>query len=487
MTHKKRIIQTGCLALAALVAFSRTAIGQSYQWQSLTASDAIAAVQTFEGNPTLPVTVTEAPLPSPNGPDPTNGYELSAGGYDYDVCEFTANVFDRDDPLFSDRDNYYGQPYDPAALQQQAMSQQSAQAIAQDFMQAHYPDPSILTGPDVSTDLNTDSSFTASYTFRYYQDCGGGVRGPSLCSVTVDLVKGEVVLYTSSYFPVLVSITPSLTGDQAIAAAMNSLQITNGTPGQVTGMGITKPDPLGAEELTYAVTFIGQGPSDSFPEDYVAIVDANTGAVLDSDITSALQPSHHAKPPPYIKTQAFERLRARVARRMSAPGQPLSFLWGEHKVRLACPPLLIGGVPYVYVGYLCSSGHGGRARMGGHHRVTLSLAGQRATFSIGSARWTLNGGSREMSGPARNVSARCYIPLAAARVIDPALSYDAADHAVAYAAPIPGDSTGLAATAISPTPDAGANAGPRAGAIGPDLNGPEPRSSAAPNGRRQGR
>lgn len=121
-------------------------IGQGYPWQALTPDDAIQAVKNFEHNSNLSVTITSQPNWI-EGPGTTVGYLLTADHFDYYVCAYASSFLRRSDRNFTwPRDTYYGQPYNPTLLSQQAMSQKDAQVIANSFMQAHYPYPNILTG-----------------------------------------------------------------------------------------------------------------------------------------------------------------------------------------------------------------------------------------------------------------------------------------------------------------------------------------------------
>ena len=435
-TRSLRILSTVFIAIAFCCPAAKA---QSYRWQSLTSDDAIQVVRSFEGNQTLAVTVIAMPPSSPNGPAANIGYTLATAGNTYKVCQFTPNQLSRFTDLFADVTQYYGQPYDASALQQQGMSRASAQAIADAFVQSRYPSPSILSSPTVSLFFNLDPAFTATYTFRYNQDCGNGVYGPSFCEVTVDTVKGQVVYFGESYFPVLISTTPALTGDQATAAAMNSLQISGGVPGQVTLTGISKPDPLGAESLYYELTFVGQAPTDTFPEDYVATVDANNGNVLDDSITAALGPRPRLKPSP-----AFLKLRARIAAKMARDGKRLDFRWNGRPTRVNYPPRLIHGRVYFYSGYLSherpsspSILHPGKKVLPGSGQgetetVTVGRGRQSARFVVGSRRWQLNGRTLESPAPALMVGGKCYVSMEVARRLLTGLSYNPITRQVCY-------------------------------------------------------
>ena len=291
------------------------AFAQSYQWQPLSPNDAIQAVRAFENNPNLAVTVTWQPPQPLSSPDPQSGYKLTAGRYEYMVCAYTPKLIFRDDALFlRAQDQFYGQTPDPNVLAPQAMSENAALAIAQAFMTAHYPAPQIITKFLASSQLAgksylTDADFIESYNFTFWQDCGGGTVGPSFCDIEVDTIKGMVVSYAGSYFPVLISPVPSLTKDQAMAALLNQLQVPDGVPEHVSGPCVTKPDAFGAQQLVYTLRFGGTVPTGvAGYAEYSADVDANTGALISLDELLGLsdKPAH--------RSPKFEALRSQMAK-----------------------------------------------------------------------------------------------------------------------------------------------------------------------------
>ena len=380
---------------------------QGYAWGSLSSDDAIQVVRNFEGDQTLAVSVTQMPAANPGGPAPEYGYTLTAGVYKYFVCEYTPDLVDRDyENFIVKKDEFYGQPYDAATLQQSVMSQDAAQSIAQAFMQAHYPAPQLLQAPVASTDFNSDPAFTATYSFEFTQDCGGGVSGPSFCSVTVDTVLGRVVFYDAGDFPTLVSAAPYLSVDQAMASAMNGLNITNGLSGTVMDLGITKPDPLGAEQLYYRLRFSGVGPADPTgpPEWYQVVVDANSGAVLEWDVEASLISRTRAG-------SSLASVRRHMAKRSASRPASLGFLWGGAHTRLSYPPLLIHGHPYLWVGYLCYGEPRARAAYNRTGSVEVHGAGRNLRVGTQSTRWRLNGINHRSAAAAVMVDGHCYVPL----------------------------------------------------------------------------
>jgi len=192
-----------------------------YKWKTLTAANAVERVRAFEGNPKLPVKVVREPSISTPGPAAYLVFELSAGRYNYRVGKYTADVFIRRNTIYWNRKAYYGPDYELKIRRKKILTQAQALHLARAFLQKHYPAPSVLnkiqiTSYQAKSDNNIDDlGFVESYEFMLQQDCGGGVVGPSHCRLQVDTTKREVVSYSASYFPVLISTIPRLTSQQA--------------------------------------------------------------------------------------------------------------------------------------------------------------------------------------------------------------------------------------------------------------------------------
>lgn len=282
-----------------------------YKWKVLTAADAVQRVRAFEGNPELSVTVVREPPLNKEGPVPHLFFELSAGRYSYHVGRYTADAFMRRNTIYGNKAAYYGPDNALKARRKKIITQAQALRIARKYLQKHYPAPGVLNKleakayPAKSDDGVDDLGFVESYDFMLSQDCGKGVIGPSSCHLRVDTTKREVVLYRATFFPLLISILPKLTSEQATEAAMKALFILEGRPGPVKRIGVTKPDYKGVEHLVYAVTFVGRGPDTGgetspltgmerplqtrparytrYKEKYMALVDANSGRLLGWD------------------------------------------------------------------------------------------------------------------------------------------------------------------------------------------------------------
>jgi hypothetical protein len=234
------------VVLSTLVGLSATASGQIPGLHSLSDTEVLALVRAFEGDPALPVRLISRPAVGSLF-DPHEVYKLEAGHYSYHARD---GILARYDETFGDKAAFYGQNPDPELLKTQAMSQEDAHKIALRFMEAHYPEPSLLGSLHVYSREHMSGKFIEMYNFDFRQDLGHGllghgVLGPSFCTVDVDAVKGEVVNYFSSHFPVLISPTPRLSPQQAMEAAMETLLFAPGQPGEVNELVVSKPDALG--------------------------------------------------------------------------------------------------------------------------------------------------------------------------------------------------------------------------------------------------
>lgn len=413
-----------CLVLLSDVS---TALAQGHTWEDLTEEDAVRVVREFESDPLLEVTPDElevAEIVDPSMFAQSAEFRLHANGFEYTISRYTRHRFSRHSETFGlDNDAFYGQPYDPYALAGQAMPPENAEAIAIAFMQAHFPDPQILTRRTVTPRgigemLDPDPHFTSYYAVDFQQDCGGGVSGPSFCHVEVDSVFGRVIGFIQAYYPVLVSTVPELTGEQATIAAMNAMLSQPGTPETVESLSVTHPDALGIERLAYHLSFTGLGPAYPTEETYVCTVDAQTGGVLNWDIVMGTR-----RRPGASGAGGF-RFGHRLRR--APPLASAAVEIGGRVTLLAYPPLLLEGRPYLYVGYLAYGLPGARARYCGRRDIRVSGAGRDLRFSVESATCRINGSKVTLSAKPVILSGRCYVPLEAARGVLPLrVSYDA--------------------------------------------------------------
>jgi len=397
-----------------------TAYGQGYIWVNQTSADAISAVRAFEGNPVLNVTITSMPDGTPAASYLTrhDDYTLAAGVYQYRVCKYTLDFFSRRDLTFDDDSTFYGQPYDPNVLTLQAMSQANAQTIAQAFLSSHYPAPQLLQLLTVSSTYGAkinynDADFIQTYEFRFDQDCGNGVLGPSSCLVKVDTILGKVVGYYSRRFPVLVSTTPVLSGNQAMAAVFTNLQVVGGQPLRIDGLAVSLPDAFGVEQLTYSLLFAGGVSGSSVMSEYSASVNATTGDVLGYSIINSMT---LPKPSPQFDHFTVPQIPPKKQSRV----QRLGAIKDHWKTQLTYPPLLIGGQPYLYIGYL---GYGSVQTSLRYHafnrKVILTTPDRQVIFQVASRRYTLHGELRRMAAPPILVNNRCYVPLEVAEGLMP--------------------------------------------------------------------
>lgn len=404
------------------------ASAQSYIWHSLSTDDAIQAIHDFEGNPTLAVTVTKMPLSNNGGPASWISYTLTAGRYEYDICAYSLDMFIRDDETFiTNESEFYGQTYDPYSLSQQVMSQDAALSIARMFMQAHFPHTELLNmmlvHPEMGRKLNySDPSFIKDYAFAFYQKDSNGAIGPNFCHISVDSVKGQVVHYAASSFPLLINTTPSMTIEQATASAMNAMNIVDGTPEPrlADGLSVSKPDAFGNESLIYFVTFSGiqlpPGVTDTtgyYREKYVVSIDALTGQVLTSSVLMKIQAKTNVSASP-----AFEALRIRLAKAHNLAPSLLKFTWVNKETNLNYPLILVETVPYVCAAYLCYGAS--RAKMTGTGKqVRITGGGRDVSLSMNARTYQVNGQTRTASAKPMLVNGRCYVPLDVVQAVLP--------------------------------------------------------------------
>jgi len=416
---------------------------QSYIWQTLSPNDAIQAVQVFEGDSSLGVTVmppsyqgfsslvsiTQTPVPN-SIPSTDIGYDLNAGRYDYRICAFSRDIFFKDDHWFIyNKPLFYGQPYDPNVLAPLAMSQSAAKTIAQAYMTAHYPHPELLTQMSVRPKFagvkfkSTDADFIEAYRFAFYQQSSNGVEGPGNCVIDVDTVKGQVVHCYACSFPLLINPVPSLTSDQATASAMNILNVVQGVPAPSTGMDVGWPDALGNETVVYYVKFSGiplppgqTDPTGYYAQNYVATVDAFTGNVIYSSSLMSIGDGVGKNP-----RSSFNALRARMKSVNRSSPQEIKCLWDGKEVKLNHPAYMISGKPYLYAGALCYGLSDARLNAQGNHQYSVTSAKRRIDFTPDSDNYVFNGKHYRLIAKPVLLKGQCYVPLEMVRQIMPNL------------------------------------------------------------------
>lgn len=422
-----------------MTAFALKSSAQAYVWQSLSADDAVQSVRGFEGSNNLAVTVVETPSNS-GVPAPWIDYVLTAGRYEYDVCAYSHDVFFRSDVTFMlDKPRFYGQPYDLDVLKQQVMSQDAAQSIARTFMLAHFPHPEVLTNiriwPESETDHMTGKAvFVKDYLIAFFQQNALGVGGPAECRVTVDTIKGQVINYRAKYYPLLIGTVPTLSADQATASAMNALNIVQGTPKPVDGLIVSAPDALGNETLLYGVNFGGislpfgqTDATNTYPENYIATVDAFTGDVVYASMLMSLVSKHRPG-----ESRAFSSIRTQVAGKLRSTGSRLKFVWAGQPLTLNHSSLSVGNRAYVLADYLCSRSPASKITKKGSDFHVNGQA-QDTSFRVGSQVYQINGQTKRMSGTPLLLNGLCYVPLDVMQaVLGGEWSYDAKAQTVRY-------------------------------------------------------
>jgi len=298
------ILVSLCLGLSN----SASVFSAGYSWRTMSASDIGTVVLAFEGPSHKPIDVATTPRPGPDMPYCQTFIHANTGRYDYYICEYASGLYSVQDTWFqSEKARFYGSANDLKFQRQNVMTEAKAQDLCRKFAGKHFPGFAVLNKYKIHPCGGMDPSghplgFPEAFECTFYQDCGGGVLGPSSCVVVIDSINGQVVSYLSSLFPVLVSRYPRLSGDQALASAIRLMLKGPGEAGAVVGIGITKPDNAGQERLIYSVSFSGIGPVPGrvrspltgiqppirtrptqfakLVEKYIALVDANTGEVI---------------------------------------------------------------------------------------------------------------------------------------------------------------------------------------------------------------
>lgn len=438
------------LALSFLL-LPASLFAQGYIWHTVTPTEAARAVRDFEAKPNLALKITY-PVTEPqlgegeakiiphtksllSEMDLLTGYSLASGRYQYSVNYYSSDEFGFVDTFYAYPDKFYGQHYDPIMFKSMVMSEMSAQAIAQAYLNRHYPEPALLNKLTVTPDYGSqgdetaDQRFIHSYQFTFQQDCGNGVMAPNGCFIEVDTIKGQIIIFTYGHYPVLISPIPQLTGEQAMSAAMNALNITDGVPIAVDRVGISKPDGMGEEGLYYGVTFYGV--RNGGRGNYYATVNGNTGELRNWDISHSI-----AIKPKTPVSSVFSLLRVQMAKKPKSVGQPLKLMRETTPINLNCPLLGVAGKAFMYAGYLTYDSPGGKMTVGSDKQITVSGPKRRTTFNISSREYRSNGQTKRMSTKPILINDRCYVPLDVMQtVLGGKWSYDAKTQTVRYDPP----------------------------------------------------
>lgn len=382
---------TFIVALCALCGWGTVASAQ-YVWQYVTPEQAVQKVREIlgEGNDT-PVEIKHIAPPSAR-PGIDVLHILECNQRRFLICAFNINHWSW---LwgFSSQEFYYDEPLSEEMLLRRAIGEEQALAIARSYMQAHYPFPELLNHVEVRKSAWFGRA-PVEYNVYFWQRFPNGVYGPNRCTVSVDVVYGRITDAGCVYYPVLVSINPALTAEQAFAAAAQQLQLPNPEAGSLFGIRVTPPDPFGYETLAYELTVYGSDEGRGRLE-YVCLVDGFTGALLWWDILMGIS---SAKKRP-VRAQTV------------VPGKSLQVEWDGEKVHLNRPAIDIGGRAHLWAGYLADRGKPGSLRWERSGRLFITGRGGVVILQKGSNEYQMNGKTFRMSTPACVVGGRLYVPV----------------------------------------------------------------------------
>lgn len=388
-------------------------------------------IRAFEGDPNL--VLTEVPILSvprstpPPWIDPElhvfgGMVQLKAGFYEYAVSRLWSGYLCRHDERFHPGcfDDFYGEPYAPAGWASRAMSAESARAIAESFMQTHYPEPQLLTctsvvpsraNPAENAPLNElYLDFMSAYEVSFRQMLPNGVEGPNTCIIGVDSVFGRIVFYHQRHYPIVCSTTPALTPEDAMGVTMGLFP--GKLPKAVVRLRVTTPDELGLQRLLYHA-LVEDPPEVSMPAMYGAEIDAHDGSVYQTfEYMGRSEALGRTLP------CAMERVRPQKRLRMPTVRSNLA---------LSMPPVLIHQAPYLYVGYLGRGNRMDAKRYHGGGRVTITSRVGTVCFRAGSRRYSINGRERTLSAPPVILAGRMFLPVEAFRdIVFRTVTYDRA-------------------------------------------------------------
>lgn len=375
------------VALCVLCGWGTIASAQ-YVWQYVTPEQAVQKVREIlgEGN-NAPVEVKHIAPPSAR-PGIDVEHMLECNQRRFLICAYNINHWSW---LWNySSQEFYDEPLSEEMLLRRAIGEERALAIARSYMQAHYPFPELLNHVEVRKSAWFGNA-PAKYIVYFWQRFPNSVYGPSRCIVDVDVVYGRVTHVISIYYPVLVSINPALTADQAFAAAAQQLQLSNPEAGSLYGIRVTPPDPFGWETLAYELTIYGSD-EERGRLGYACLVDGFTGALLWWDI---LMGSSSGKTRP---------IRAQTA----IPGKSLQVEWNGQKLPLNRPAIDIGGQAYLWAGYLADRGKPGSLRWDQSGR--LFITGRGVMLQKGSSEYQMRGKTFRTSAPIRVIGGRLYVP-----------------------------------------------------------------------------
>ena len=419
-----------CSVLAMLFSVLSPAGWGQVVWQNRSLEELAGMIRAFEGDPNLELTEVPIEYVERDTPPPEIDPELfvfegwvkfQAGHYEYSTSQLWPGFLTREDLQFEeDRDAFYGEPYAPAGWGNRAMSAESARAIAESFMQTHYPEPQLLTCTSVGgihADPAPDAplnelcpDFISMYAVWFRQMLPNGVEGPNTCLVTVDSVFGRIVYYHQRNYPIVVSTTPVLSAEDAMGVTLGIFP--GKVPSAVVRLRVTTPDEFGLQRLLY-YALVEDPPGTFLPRLYGAEIDAHDGSLY-----SRHEYMGGGGGPVKGLACAMERVRRR---------KPVRLPTVECNLSLSIPPVLVKGRPYLYVGYLAQGNPIRAKRYEAGGRVTVGSRVGSVCFRAGSCVWSVDGRERTLSSPAVIIAGRMYVPVEAFKgIVFRSATYDRA-------------------------------------------------------------
>jgi hypothetical protein len=218
----------------------------------------------------------------------------------------------------------------------------------------------------------------------------------------VDTVKGQVVGYSESTFPTLVSTTPTLTAPQAAQNAIEELMSPFGgsmVEGYEPWLQVLRPDILGIERLVWKIKIQGlvwnPEVQDAFENAAFVMVDAHNGEVVDVD-------------PILADGGSKARLRRLKHKPPKPPQRPPQVLINKRSTRLSYTPLLKGNSVLLYVGYMRSQGV--TVNVLSQRTLEASVGKRRVQLTVGRRRLKTQEGDQRLKTAPIEVKGRVYVP-----------------------------------------------------------------------------
>jgi hypothetical protein len=281
----------------------------------------------------------------------------------------------------------------------------------------------------------TINDFTHVYIFHFYQKLPNGVKAPSTCGVSVDTVKGQVVGYSESTFPTLVSTTPTLTAPQAAQSAIEELMSPFGgsmVEGYEPWLQVLRPDILGIERLVWKIKIQGwvwnPEVQDAFENAAFVMVDAHNGEVVDVD--------------PLLAEGSKVRPRRLKHKPPQPPQKPPQVIINNRPAQLSYAPIVKGNTVLLYVGYARSQGV--VVNVLSKQTLEASVGERRVQLTVGRRKVMTDKGQQIIKIAPIEVKGRVYIPMELfASLTGFQIQFDQRNNALHLAKP----------TAVPPFPD----------------------------------